>query len=333
MGLLKLACVFALVIGAGSVSFAQEAKKSLTVMQGLSTPDFGYLPTYLARAKSFSADEALDLKVVVMRAPVSVTALITGEIQFAVAGPSITAALKGAPLKAIFFTYKTSTLQFAVRPEIRAPEDLKGKAIAILSPGATHDQVTRLMLKKLGLDPVSDVRLVAIGDSKARVIAMEAGQIAGSANNPDVAAQLVRRGYRILTNSSDVYPIPFSGIAVNHQLIRKNPEVIRRWLRAHLRAMLFIRQYPDDAAQVAAREFRLDIEVAREAIRQALGFMSADDPGGFTEKGMRLHLQYTARLLGVDPEKVAISQVADLNFLREAQRQMGIYCREGYLCK
>lgn len=302
-------------------------------MQGLSTPDFGYLPTYLARAKGFLADDALDLKIVVMRAPVSVTALITGEIQFAVAGPSITAALKGAPLKAVFFTYKTSTLQFVVRPEIRGPSDLKGKAIAILSPGATHDQVTRLVLKKLGLDPEFDIKLIPIGDSNARVIAMETGQIAGSANNPDIAARLVRRGYRILTDSSDVYPIPFSGIAVNDQLIRKNPEIIRRWLRAHLRALVFIRQYPDDAAQVAGKEFQLGTEAAREAIRQSLGFMSPDDPGGFTEKGMRLHLQYSAPRLGVDADKVPISQVADVSFLREAQKRMGIYCREGYLCR
>ena len=54
--------------------------------------------------------------------------------------------------------------------------------------------------------------------------------------------------------------------------------------------------------------------------------------GGFTEKGMKVLLQQTAPRLGVDPDKVAIAQIADVSFLREVQREMGIKCRDGYGC-
>ena len=312
---------------------AQQTKSSITVLQAISTPDFGYLPTYVARAKGFFTDERLDVKVIVMNSRVSLPALVANEIHFGVAGPSITAILRGAPLKAIFFIYNTSTFQFTVRPEIRGPEDLKGKTIAISSPGATNDLATRMMLTKLGVDPVRDVNFIAIGDAKARVIAMDTGQIAAAANNPDVAAELVRKGYRILMHSGEVYPVPFSGTAVTDRLIRENPDMIRRWLRAHLKAMAFVRQRPDEAAQVAAKDLKLSLEIARDATGQVLQFMSPDDPGGFTEKGMRIFLQQTAPRLGLDPDKVAISQVADMSLLRGVQRQMGIHCREGYACQ
>ena len=321
-----------LLIGAmPSVSLSQPTKV-ISVYQAISTPDFGYLPNYVARAKGFFTDERLDVKVIVMNSRVSMPALIANEIHFGVAGPSITGALRGAPLKAIFFIYNTSTFQFTVRPEIRGPEDLKGKAIAISSPGATNDQAMRLMLVKLGLDPVRDVKFVAIGDAKARMIAMETGQIAAAANNPDVAAELVRKGFRILMHSGDVFPVPFSGTAVNDRLIRENPDMIKRWLRAHVRALLFIRQRPDEAAQIAVKYLKLNSEIARDAVAQVLQFISPDDPGGFTERGMRIFLQETAPRLGVDPDKVAISQVADVSFLREVQSQMGIRCRGGYAC-
>jgi ABC-type nitrate/sulfonate/bicarbonate transport system substrate-binding protein len=316
-----------------SVCFPQPSKNVIAVYQAISTPDFGYLPTYVARAKGFFTDERLDLKIIVMNSRVSMPALIAHEIQFGVAGPSITGALRGAPLKAIFFIYNTSTFQFTVRPEIRTAEDLKGKTIAISSPGATNDQATRLILAKLGLDPVRDVKFIAIGDAKARVIAMETGQIAAAANNPDIAAELVRKGFRILMHSGDVFPVPFSGTAVNDRLIRENPDAIKRWLRAHIRALLFIRQRPDEAGQIAAKDLKVNPEIARDAVVQVLQFMSPDDPGGFTEKGMRIFLQESAPRLGVDPEKVAISQVADVSFLREVQRQMGIHCRGGYGCQ
>lgn len=314
-----------------SVCFPQPSK-SISVYQAISTPDFGYLPTYVARAKGFFTDERLELKVIVMNSRVSMPALIANEIQFGVAGPSITGALRGAPLKAIFFIYNTSTFQFTVRPEIRGAEDLKGKSIAISSPGSTNDQAMRLMLTKLGLDPVREVKFIAIGDAKARMIAMETGQIAAAANNPDVAAELARKGFRILMHSGDVFPVPFSGTAVNDRLIRENPDAIKRWLRAYVRALLFIRERRDEAAQIATKDLRLNLEIARDAVGQVLQFMSPDDPGGFTEKGMRIFIQESAPRLGVDPDKVAIAQVADVTFLREVQRQMGIYCRGGYAC-
>ena len=312
---------------------AQQAKKDITLIEGISSPDFGYVPSFIARAKGFLASEGVDLKIVVMRATVSVPALVSGEVQFAVHGSAMTAAMKGAPLKVIFFTYNTSIMQFTVRPEVKRPEDLRGKVIAISSPGGSQDQATRLMLKKLGLDPDRDVKLLPIGDAKARVIGMETGQITGSANNVDIAAELVRKGYKIIANSSEVYPVPFSGLATSDQFLRKSPENAKKWLRAHVRALLLMRQNPDEAAQIAAKELRLDRDVAREALRQALGFMSADDPGGSTEQGIRLQIQYSAERLAMDPQTVKTSDVADFTLLREAQRELGIQCRGGYQCQ
>ena len=69
-------------------------------------------------------------------------------------------------------------------------------------------------------------------------------------------------------------------MAAHDQFLKKNPEVAKKWLRAHVRALLLMRQNPEEAAQVAATELKLDRDVAREATKQALGFMSADDPGG-----------------------------------------------------
>lgn len=313
-------------------SAAQPAKKEIALIEGIPSPDFGYVPSFIARAKGYLASEGVDLKIVVMRSTVSVPALVTGEIQFAVHGSAMTAAIRGAPLKAVFFTYNTSIMQFTVRPEITRGEDLKGKIIAISSPGGSQDQATRLILKKLGLDADRDVKLLPMGDAKARVIGMETGQIAGSANNIDIAAELVRKGYKILANSSEVYPVPFSGLAANDQFLKNNPDAAKKWLRAHVRALLLMRQNPEEAAQVAAKELKLDRDVAREAIKQAATFMSADDPGGCTEEGIRLQIKYSVERMGTDPDKVKTSTVADFTLLREAQRELGIHCRGGYQC-
>jgi NitT/TauT family transport system substrate-binding protein len=315
-----------------SASLAQEPRRLVSAIQAISTVDFGYLPTFLARSKGFFVQEGLDLKPLVVSVRVSVPALMSREVHFAAAGSSMPAALKGAPLKAIYYSYNTSTFQLLVRPEIGGPQNLKGKAIAVSSPGSSNDQAARLMLKKFGLEVGRDVILLPAGDSQARLLAMESNLAAGSPVNPDVAAQLALRGYRILMNSAEVYPVPFSGMAVHGDLIRENPDLIKRWLRAHIRAILYIRKNPDDAAQVAAKELRLTPEVALVATQLLMPVISADDPGGFTENGMRLNLEYSASRQGGDASKVPITQVADLSLLREVQREMGIRCKEGYQC-
>jgi NitT/TauT family transport system substrate-binding protein len=329
----KLVAFVAFIGFFSSPSLAQDFKKSIPAIQAISTLDFGYLPTLLAQSKGFFVQEGLDLKLLVVSVRVSVPALMSREVHFAAAGSSMPAALKGAPLKAIYYAYKTSTFQFIVRPDIGGPQDLKGKAIAVSSPGSSNDQAARLMLKKLGLEPGRDATLLASGDSQARLLAMESNLAAGSPVNPDVAAHLARRGYRILMNSAEVYPVPFSGMAVHADLIRENPDLIKRWLRAHVRAMLYIRKHPEDAAQAAAKELKLTGEVARGATKLLMPLISADDPGGFTDNGMRLNLEYSASRQGSAGSKVPITQVADVSLLREVQREMGIHCQDGYQCK
>src|SRR5919109_3444228 len=102
-------CMLVLTLRCESV-LGQEKSELIPVIEGISSPDFGYVTSYLGRTKGFFKNEGLDLKIVVMRASVSVPALVTGEVQFAVHGSAMTAALKGAPLKAVFFTYNTSTM-------------------------------------------------------------------------------------------------------------------------------------------------------------------------------------------------------------------------------
>ncbi len=73
--------------------------------------------------------------------------------------------------------------------------------------------------------------------------------------------------------------------------------------------------------------------MALAATQLLMPVISAHDPGGFTENGMRLNLEYSASRQGGDASKVPITQVADLSLLREVQREMGIRCKEGYQCK
>ena len=69
----------------------------------LSTRDFGYLPLYVGMRAGMFAQENLDVQWIQVGSSVVVTALLAGEIDVAgIAGSSMRAAARGAPLKQCF---------------------------------------------------------------------------------------------------------------------------------------------------------------------------------------------------------------------------------------
>ena len=76
----------------------------------------------------------------VVNSNVVVTALLAGEIDVAgIAGSSMRAAARGAPLKANFFPYDKSLFVLMGAPGIKRVQDLKGKVIGTTGPGATTE--------------------------------------------------------------------------------------------------------------------------------------------------------------------------------------------------
>jgi NitT/TauT family transport system substrate-binding protein len=52
-----------------------------------------------------------------------------------------------------------------VRPDIKKPEDLKGKKIGVSSLGSLTDFLVRSIAKKKGLNPDRDITLITTGGS------------------------------------------------------------------------------------------------------------------------------------------------------------------------
>ena len=68
---------------------------------------------------------------------------------------------------------------FVVRNEIKTPEDLKGKRLAISRFGSSSDVTTRMLLRHFKLDPDKDVRIIQAAGT-TRLPAMIAGQLDGT---------------------------------------------------------------------------------------------------------------------------------------------------------
>ncbi|HZH84112.1 MAG TPA: ABC transporter substrate-binding protein, partial [Phototrophicaceae bacterium] len=150
-------------LGIGLVLFSTNARAELFRV-ALSTKDFGYLPLFVGMRSGLFAQEGLEIQWIVVNSNVVVTALIAGEIDVAgIAGSSMRAAARGAPLKANFFPYDKSLFVLMGAPGIKRVQDLKGKVIGTTGPGATTEVAASMVLQHYGMDPKKDVTFMTIG--------------------------------------------------------------------------------------------------------------------------------------------------------------------------
>ena len=88
-----------------------------------------------------------------------------------------------------------SVLKLVARPDVRRPEELRGKKVGTGEPGSSQDRITRQALQRLGLNPDRDVTLVPFGSrSVQRLNALLKGEIDATTSNEDNLFDLERRG-------------------------------------------------------------------------------------------------------------------------------------------
>jgi ABC-type nitrate/sulfonate/bicarbonate transport system substrate-binding protein len=121
----------------------------------------------------------LNLEPVLFRGGAESThALTGGEIQFDVVSPQphIAADLAGADIIIIGTYFNKHTYSFVARPGIRAPLELRGKKVGVLSVIGLNQIVVATALRHWGMDERS-VTLVRSGGSRDRFTALQNGLI------------------------------------------------------------------------------------------------------------------------------------------------------------
>ncbi|HSE86820.1 MAG TPA: ABC transporter substrate-binding protein [Candidatus Binatia bacterium] len=310
-----------------------SADSQTRLIQAIPTQSFGFLPLFVAQERGFYQAEGLEVLAPVMKTSPSVAALISGEVHFAAADSAMRAALTGTPVKAVVFYYDRPTMLFVGRPEVRSVRDLQGKNIAILSYGSAVDFATRQLLRAHGLGD-KDYTLVPMGPEPQRILGLAKGLVQASLLNPDGAAIAENQveGLKLLASFGDLQKTPFSGFATSTRFISGNPETVKKFLRATVKAIVLTRDQPETAARVAEKVLGIDGKAALAAVRSIVGAISAKDPGGFSEAGMRAWIADNAKNAGRKVDEVKIAELADLRWLREVHQELSIRCDGGYEC-
>ena len=201
---------------------------------------------------------------------VSLAALSADEIQFIYcsADPMIPRIAAGADAKMIGSTIVGLPWVLVGRKDIRRPQDLKGKTIAVSRPGGLTDRLAKSVLKKFNLT-TQDVKLMHIGGTGQLepYNAMVQGLTQATFLTPPLDVRAKRDGFTLIYNLNELnVPAIYSSMFTNQRSLKERPLLVQRSVVALAEAVYFLEMNPDKGKAALAKVLSLnDQEVLQSA--------------------------------------------------------------------
>lgn len=176
--------------------------------------------------------------VFISSSPVMVPALIGGDVQCAVAGANavIAAALGGAPIVSVASLANRPYLRLWTRPEFTRVEELRGKTLGVSRFGSTTDNLTRILLRRVGLENAVNIR--QLGGTLEVALAFRHRQIDGAV----LATLRVDAPHRILIELAESgIQYSMGQLVVAREFQRRSPDTLERIMRAYIEGVAALR--------------------------------------------------------------------------------------------
>jgi ABC-type nitrate/sulfonate/bicarbonate transport system substrate-binding protein len=177
------------------------------------------------------------------------------------------------------------------------------------------------MVRHFGLEPEKDVKFASGGLTEGRLARLQQGLIDATVVPVPLDLQARKMGLNVLARAYEIFTYPEGGLITTTTKIKMRPDEVKRLIRAGIKASRYIKANRDGTIQFLMEWQRTDREIAAGTYEFLA--KTANDSGSLSETGFRLIIEEIKELAKVSRE-VALSEVADLSMLREAQKELGI---------
>jgi ABC-type nitrate/sulfonate/bicarbonate transport system substrate-binding protein len=235
---MKKSVIFSFLLFFALVSYSRGADR---IRIGYSSISGSYLGLWVAHDAGFFAKEGLEDQIILIPSGSQLAQVVTaGEIDIAALNGSsaMAAAMQGADLKIVGNSTNKLIFSIYVRPEIKSIEGLKGKKIGVTRYGSATDIAARFALRKHNLDPQKDVSILQMGAMTSIMGGLQGGSIDAGLVSPPTLFAVEKLGFKELVNVTDMdLAFPNPSLVVQGGIMRKNPDLVDRFMRAYARAI------------------------------------------------------------------------------------------------
>jgi NitT/TauT family transport system substrate-binding protein len=306
---------------------AHAAKHQLLVAEPVHST--GYLPMYIAMAKNYFAESDIEVKIVTIETGSGHTnAVLSGQAFAFIGGPEhcAFAKAKGAELRAVVHCVDRGNVYFCAEKGL-APQGrdftafVKGKTLATGGFGGTPNSITRYLLKKWKLDAKKDVTLVETANSAILAAVRSKQATLGCSTEPYITQGVKQQVWSepFFNVPKELGPYAYSTINIRLDSIKKEPEVVRGFVRGMIKGLKFLYADQQGSAEVAKKQFPT---MPLDDLKATLERSFADEM--WSKDGMISHQAWdTGKAVvmeaGILKKDVAYDEIIDMSFVESTK--------------
>lgn len=249
------------------------AKKPGIVRVGYLRNDLHQLAYYVAREKGFFTREGLEVREsgVFNAGPEEMSAFSAGDLDIGYVGVAPCLTFAGQEMADVRIVAQVNRVGSAiiVRPGLDATDvsALKGRTIAIPGISTVQDFLLRTALDKAAVD-ASEVKMTVVKPPEMLQALAGAQVDAAVAWEPYPSMAEAQGSGRILEKSQSIWPHhPCCMVVADARFLERDPDTVRRFLKAHATATEYINKNPLEAADMAHLFTGQATAVARAAMK------------------------------------------------------------------
>jgi NitT/TauT family transport system substrate-binding protein len=264
VSVLLLICCFAVPFSSYANPYlAKAGEASTTLRVATCAITGGFIHLYAALDNGLFEKYGVKVEFVSIRGSgVALAALAVDEIQYlyCAADATIPGMASGSDAKLIASPLVGLPWVMLARKDIKRPEDLKGKSIAVTRAGDLTFRLARALLKKFNLTE-TEVKILTVGGTGQvePFNAMRAGLAEAALVTPPLDVRGRRDGFNLVYRLNDLgLPALYSSLHANAKSMKERPVVTQKIVAALAESIHFVEKNPERGKAAVSRALKLN---------------------------------------------------------------------------
>jgi NitT/TauT family transport system substrate-binding protein len=254
--LLVMLTVFTVWIGTVERARSAEATRFLVSYGGTA----GYqLPLWINKEFGFSKKHGVDLEIILIQAgSPNIQALVGGSLQLTqtAASSAVIGASQGAPVVIVATLENKLPMLLISRPEIKEPQQLRGKVIGINRFGGSNDAAVLMAMKAWKIDP-KEISMLQTGGTSARMAALISKKVDATVQSYPEIYQARKLGMNVLADIGDFGFYTNTSNIVTRSYLQQNRAAIKGFIKGQIEGIHYVKTNKEGSLKVLRKYLQI----------------------------------------------------------------------------
>ncbi len=247
------------VLACGSIQSICEAAEALRYRVSYGGTAGYQLPLWVNRELGFGKKQGVDLEIIMIAAGTpNIQAILGGSLQLTqtAASSALLAAVQNAPLAIVATLENRLPLQIISRPEIKEPQQLRGKVIGINRFGGSNDAAIYMALKAWKIDP-KEITMLPTGGTSARMAALMNKRVDATVQSYPEIYQARKLGMNVLADVADYGYFTNTSNIVTRAELQQNRGAIKAFLKGQIESMHYVKTNKEGSLKILRKYLQI----------------------------------------------------------------------------